>query len=84
MGLPAQVAVGLIYNQGAFYYHAWVAYWAGDKWISGDPLMNRMPLPPTYLALLYGDVDKHVNVMAFLGNLKLKVLDVQIGSGSPS
>lgn len=79
VGLPAQIAVGLIYNQGMFYYHAWVTYWSGEQWIAGDPLMNRMPLPPTSLALLYGDVDKHVNVMAFLGNLKLKVLETQTG-----
>jgi len=84
VGLPAQIAVGLIYNEGSFYYHAWVSYWAGEKWFSGDPLMNRMPVSPTYLALLYGDVDKHLNVMGFIGNLKLKVLEVKTGSANPS
>lgn len=80
VGLPAQIAVGLIYTQGMFYYHAWVTYWDGAKWFSGDPLMNRMPVPPTYVTLLYGDVDKHLNVMAFLGQLRLKVLETKTGS----
>ena len=43
--------------------------------------MNRAPIPPFYIALLHGDVDKHVNVMAFLGQLKLKVLDITVEPG---
>ena len=37
--------------------------------------MNRLPVGPSYVTLLYGDVDKHVNVVSFLGQLKLKVLE---------
>jgi hypothetical protein len=75
VGLPAQIAVGLIHAEDAFYYHAWAVYWAGDRWFTGDPLMNRLPIGPSYVTLLYGDVDKHVNVLSFLGQLKLKVLE---------
>ncbi len=75
VGLPARIAVGLVYSGGGFYYHAWVTYWAGNTWFSGDPLMDRMPVDPSYVTLLYGDVDKHVNVVSFLGRLKLKVLE---------
>lgn len=77
VGLPARMAVGLVYSGEGFYYHAWVAYWAGKTWFTGDPLMNRMPVGPTHLTLLYGDVDKHVNVITFLGRLKLKVLETK-------
>jgi Transglutaminase-like superfamily len=75
VGLPAQVAVGLIHAEDGYYYHAWAVYWAGKRWFTGDPLMNRLPVGPSYVTLLYGDVDKHVNVIAFLGQLKLKVLE---------
>jgi len=75
VGLPAQVVVGLVYSGDGFYYHAWVTYWAGDRWFTGDPLMNLVPVDPTHIALLYGDVDKQVNVISFLGQLKLKVLE---------
>ncbi len=77
VGLPAKIAVGLVYSGGGFYYHAWVAYWAGKTWFTGDPLMNEMPAGPTHVTLLYGDVDKHVNVISFLGRLKLKVLETR-------
>jgi hypothetical protein len=76
VGLPAQIAVGLIHGDDGFYYHAWAAYWAGKRWFTGDPLMNRLPVGPSYVTLLYGDVDKHANVVSFLGQLKLKVLEV--------
>jgi transglutaminase-like putative cysteine protease len=75
VGLPAQIAVGLVYSLDGFYYHAWVTYWAGDRWFTGDPLMGTMPIDPTHIALLYGDVDKHLNLISFLGQLKLKVLE---------
>lgn len=77
VGIPAKIAVGLVYSGEGFYYHAWVAYWAGKTWFTGDPLMNEMPAGPTHLTLLYGDVDKHVNVISFLGRLKLKVLETK-------
>ena len=75
VGLPAQIAVGLVYSVDGFYYHAWVTYWAGDRWFTGDPLMGTAPVDPTHIALLYGDVDKHVNLISFLGQLKLKVIE---------
>jgi Transglutaminase-like superfamily len=77
VGIPARIAVGLIPIDGDFYYHAWVSYWSGETWFTGDPLRNKMPVGPTYVTLLYGDVDKHVNVISFLGRLKLKVLEVK-------
>ena len=75
VGLPAQIAVGLVYAGDGFYYHAWVAYWAGSKWFSGDPLMNQVPASITHVTLLYG----HVNVVSFLGRLRLKVLEARSG-----
>ncbi|MBI5569740.1 MAG: transglutaminase domain-containing protein [Desulfomonile tiedjei] len=78
VGLPAQVVVGLVYFDGSFYYHAWVTYWAGKRWFTADPLMNLLPVDPTHVALLYGDVDKHLNVLSFLGQLKFKVVDAKL------
>ena len=75
VGLPARIAVGLVYSADGFYYHAWVNYWAGDRWFTGDPLMGMLPVDPTHISLLYGDVDKHLNLVSFLGQLKLKVLE---------
>ncbi len=37
VGLPAQIAVGLIHADEGFYYHAWAVYWAGTRWFTGTP-----------------------------------------------
>lgn len=84
VGLPARVAVGLVRYGDGFCYHAWVAYWAGTKWFTGDPLMNQFPAGATHVTLLYGDVDKHVNVISFLGRLRLKVLETKPASSGSS
>ena len=77
VGLPARMVVGLVYMNDGFYYHAWVQYWPGKRWFTGDPLMNQLPADPTHIALLYGDVEKHVNVITFLGRIKLYVSEAK-------
>jgi hypothetical protein len=78
VGIPCQVVVGIVYSEGSFFFHAWVNYWAGRGWFSGDPLMNLVPASPTHIALIHGDVDKHVNVLTFLGQLHLKVVEAKL------
>jgi transglutaminase-like putative cysteine protease len=78
VGLPSRIAVGLVYSEGSFYYHAWVQYWAGARWFTGDPLMDQLPVDLGHIALIYGDVDKHMNVLAFLGQIHLKLLEAKM------
>jgi hypothetical protein len=75
VGLPARIALGLVYMNDGFYYHAWTEYWSGKTWFTADPLMNELPADPSHVTLLRGDVDKHVNVLTFLGRLSLKVIE---------
>lgn len=77
VGLPARIVVGLVHSGEGFFYHAWVEYWAGTTWFTGDPLMNQLPVGPLHVTLLYGDVGKHVNVISFLGRLNLKVVEAR-------
>jgi hypothetical protein len=77
VGIPARIALGLVFMNDGFYYHAWAAYWTGDRWITGDPLMNQLPADVTHVTLLYGDVDKHMNVLTYLGKLKFEVLEAR-------
>jgi hypothetical protein len=74
VGIPCRIAVGLMYMRDGFYYHAWVSYWSGERWFSGDPLTGQMPVDVTHIALMFGDVDKHLNVISYLGKIKFRVL----------
>jgi hypothetical protein len=73
-GIPARLSVGLVYNRGRFYYHAWTEAYIG-QWISMDATLNQMPADVSHLCLVYGNLDRQVEIMGLMGRLKLEVLD---------
>ena len=74
IGIPARVCVGLVYGRGAFYYHAWTEGYEG-QWISMDATLNQMPADATHIKLVQGGLDKQVDIIGLIGNLKLKVVE---------
>ncbi len=53
IGMPARIAVGLVFMHGAFYYHAWPEVYIADPstslgagqgfWLPVDPTLNQYP-----------------------------------------
>ncbi len=73
-GIPARIAAGLVYNRGRFYYHAWTEAYLGG-WVSMDATLNQMPADVTHICLVYGNLDKQVEIMGLIGRLKIEVLE---------
>jgi hypothetical protein len=73
VGLPAQIRVGLVYNDGAFYYHAWPAVFAGEWW-EMDPTLGQESVDATHVSLLEGEFESQLKLMGLLGKLKVEVL----------
>jgi hypothetical protein len=73
-GIPAKLSVGLVYNHGKFYYHAWTEAYIGG-WVTMDATLNQMPADVTHVCLVNGNLDKQVEIMGLIGRLKLEVLD---------
>jgi len=73
-GIPAKTVVGVVYLRGAFYYHAWSEVWLGE-WISLDPVLNQFPADVTHVKFLEGDIDRQVDILQLIGNLKVKVME---------
>lgn len=74
LGIPARIAVGLVYTRGRFYYHAWSEAYVGE-WISLDPTLNQIPVDATHIKLLDGNLDRQVDLLGLIGKLDLKVMD---------
>ncbi|MCF8062702.1 MAG: lasso peptide biosynthesis protein [Deltaproteobacteria bacterium] len=74
LGIPARIAVGLVYTRGKFFYHAWTEAWVGE-WVSLDATLNQMPVDATHIKLLEGNLDRQVDVAGLIGRLKLQVMD---------
>ena len=79
LGIPTRPVAGIVYSEtifedGAFYYHAWPEVWLGDTWVPVDPTFGQFPADATHLGLVVGALDKQMEIMGVIGRLKLKVI----------
>ncbi len=76
-GIPSRVVVGLIYSNGAYFYHAWNAVWIGDRWVFVDPIFNEFPASARHIMLKTGGIDRQTEIISIVGRIKIKVLDFE-------
>jgi hypothetical protein len=72
-GIPTQIRVGLFYNQGAFYYHAWPAVYAGG-WVELDPTLGFDEMGAGHIALVEGELGSQLKLVSSLGRLRASVV----------
>lgn len=87
-GLPARVAVGLVYLHGAFYYHAWAEIYLAQsggrgQWLPVDPTLNQFPADVTHLRLARGGLDRQTAILPMLGRTKIHVLSLETRADAP-
>ena len=71
-GIPAKTVVGVVYLRGAFYYHAWSEIWLG-RWVALDSVLNQFPADVTHVKFLEGEIDRQIDILQLIGNLKIEV-----------
>jgi transglutaminase-like putative cysteine protease len=82
-GIPARIAVGLVWVRGAFYYHAWPEVWIDDgpdrgHWLPVDPTLNQFPADATHLRFARGGLDRQAAILPLIGRLEISVLDLEV------
>lgn len=82
LGLPARTAVGLVYVDGSFYYHAWPEVWLGT-WVAVDPTLGQVPAGAAHLRFITGGLAQQVEIVRLIGNLRIEVLDPVPAKGVP-
>jgi len=86
-GIPARIAVGLVFVHGAFYYHAWPEVYIDQDsrglWLPVDPTLNQFPADTTHLRLARGGLEKQAAIIPLIGRLKIDVLDVELTPNAP-
>ncbi len=73
-GIPTKIVVGLIYQAGAYYYHAWDAVYIAGHWYFVDPIFHQFPASGAHLMLKEGGIDKQGEIIDVVGKLKIKIL----------
>ena len=74
VGLPARVAVGVVYTGNGFYYHAWNEVWLG-RWISLDPVMAQFPADVTHVKFIDGGLEEQIRMARVIGSLTMEILE---------
>jgi hypothetical protein len=88
LGIPARIAVGLVYIHGAFYYHAWPEVYLSEGlraeglWLPVDPTLNQFPADATHLRLARGGLDKQTVILPLMGKLTMDVEEVDLAPNS--
>jgi transglutaminase-like putative cysteine protease len=73
-GIPTRMAVGMVYQEDRFYYHAWPEIYI-SKWIPIDPTLGQFPADATHIRLLTGGLDSQLRLAPVMGNLKIEGLE---------
>ena len=73
-GIPAKTVVGVVYVRDAFYYHAWSEVWLG-QWVSLDSVLDQFPADATHIKFLEGEIDRQIDILQLIGNLKIQVIE---------
>ena len=73
-GIPARMALGLVYKDGAFYYHAWPEIFSGD-WIAVDPTLGQFPADAAHIRIITGDIDQQLKLTKVIGKIKIEGIE---------
>jgi transglutaminase-like putative cysteine protease len=87
IGLPARIAVGVVYAYGAFYYHAWPEVYIEEGrghgvWLPVDPTFNQFPADATHVRLARGGLDKQAAILPLIGHLKMTIVGLDLAPNS--
>ena len=74
LGLPARSAVGLVYLNGSFFYHAWPEVWLGE-WVAVDPTFGQYPADAAHIRFVVGGLAQQVEIIRLIGRLNIEVLE---------
>lgn len=72
-GIPTRVVAGVMYFEGAFFYHAWNEVCIDDTWISVDTTKNQLPADLSHIKFVVGETSEQVRIGALLGKLAIEV-----------
>jgi transglutaminase-like putative cysteine protease len=79
LGLPARTAVGLVYLNGSFFYHAWPEVWLGE-WVAVDPTFGQYPADAAHIRFVIGGLAQQIEIVRLIGNLDIEVLSNVAGA----
>jgi transglutaminase-like putative cysteine protease len=75
-GIPSRLVTGLVYDGGAFYYHAWVEVFDGKQWFGVDSTRPNGKVTAGHIKLAQGSVESAI-LFTFLDKVSVEVLETK-------
>ena len=76
-GIPTRIQLGLVYQSGKFYYHAWTAAWVEDRWMEFEPTFGLETADAARIALATGDLRNSIELAGAIGRIEIEILEVE-------
>ena len=80
-GVPARVIAGLVYQDGAFWFHAWNELWLG-RWVAVDATFAQVPADATHVRILEGGPEAHLGLAPLVSAIELSVVAATPAEGT--
>jgi len=77
LGIPSRIMMGVVYQAGYFYYHAWPAGWADGCWVEFDPTFGQRSADAARIALVAGDMTNAVELAGIIGKIEIEILEAE-------
>ncbi len=78
-GIPCRLISGVMYVDGAFFYHAWVEAWTGQAWMPYDATLAENQIGANRIKLAQGRFED-AYLFFVLDSAKIKVVNVRYRS----
>lgn len=75
IGLPTQIAAGLVFQDKGFYYHAWNEVYIDGNWYPLDATLNRIEMDASHIKLAEGFIEGQAEITRLIGHLRAEILD---------
>jgi hypothetical protein len=75
VGIPAKMQLGVVYQDGRFYYHAWTAAWVDKRWIEFEPTFGLERADAARIALASGDLSNAIDLAGAIGQIEIEIID---------
>ncbi len=79
-GVPVRICTGLVYQRGAFYYHAWnevLVSLEPERWIPIDPVLKQTVPDATHIKFGEGGLSEQAYITGLIGKIKARILEFQ-------
>ncbi|MDP8240276.1 MAG: transglutaminase-like domain-containing protein [Candidatus Hatepunaea meridiana] len=77
VGIPTRMHLGVVYQKGRFYYHAWTAAWVEGCWMEFEPTFGSKTVDAARIALTSGDLTNSLDLAAAIGKIKIEILEAE-------